>query len=89
VILTLDRLEDIEHAKFRAMAQIQIDKKAGIEAFEDYMKIAFPSLAARRKARDQELIKVLQMSAAGGPLQVTPLEERKIDSRVKRIMKEQ
>lgn len=78
LILLLDRLEDIEHARFRALAQLILvsgsDKQdAGIEAFEDYMKIAFPSLEGRKKAQAQEAYDALRSWIAEGPLKVTPL----------------
>jgi len=78
LILLLDRLEDIEHARFRALAQLILvsgsDKQdAGIEAFEDYMKIASPSLEGRKKAQAQEAYDALRSWIAEGPLKVTPL----------------
>ena len=73
LILLLDRMEDIEHARFRALAQIIIDKESGIEAFEDYMKIAFPSLENRKKAQAQQVHDALRGWVAQGPLKVTPL----------------
>ena len=73
LILLLDRLEDIEHAKFRALAQIQVDKEAGVEAFEEYMKIAFPSLEGRKKASADSAKAALLSWIKEGPLKVTPL----------------
>ena len=72
LILLLDRLEDIEHARFRALAQIIVDKEAGVEAFEDYMKIAFPFLEGRKQSKTQEVYDALRSWIAEGPLKVTP-----------------
>lgn len=83
LILLLDRLEDIEHARFRALAQIVIDKEKGVEAFEDYLKLAFPSLALRKKEREQEIHKALKAWTGAGPLKVTPLSVPTGRSRMK------
>lgn len=81
--MLLDRLEDIEHARFRALAQIVIDKEKGVEAFEDYLKLAFPSLALRKKEREQEIHKALKAWTGAGPLKVTPLSVPTGRSRMK------
>ena len=73
LILLLDRLEDVEHARFRALAQIIIDKDSGIEAFEDYMKIAFPSLQGRKQKQKEEAKAALMSWIQEGPLKVTPM----------------
>lgn len=79
----LDRLEDIEHARFRALAQVFIDKESGVEAFEDYMRIAFPSMEQRKKRRDDEMTELLKSWTSKGPIQVIPLEEKRGKSRLK------
>jgi len=79
----LDRLEDIEHARFRALAQVLIDKESGVEAFEDYMRIAFPSMHQRKKKRDDSMKDLLKSWTTQGPLQVTPLQEKRGKSRLK------
>lgn len=71
--MLLDRLEDVEHARFRALAQIIIDKESGIEAFEDYMKVAFPSLAQRKESKKEEARQALMSWVREGPMRVTPL----------------
>ena len=75
LIFLLDRIEDREHAQFRALAQILIDKDSGVEAFEDYMRIAFPSLAKRKKQRDDVMKDLLTNWTSSGPLKVIPLQE--------------
>jgi len=73
LIFLLDRLEDIEHARFRALAQILVDKEEGAKAFEDYMKISFPSLALRKKKRDEQIHQALKSWTSIGGLKVTAL----------------
>ena len=83
LIFLLDRLEDIEHARFRALAQVLIDKESGVEAFEDYMRIAFPSMHQRKKKRDDGMKELLKSWTSKGPLQVIPLQEKRGTSRLK------
>ena len=78
-----DRLEDIEHARFRALAQLLIDKDEGAKAFEQYMKIAFPSLEQRKKQQDDGLKKLLHDWTKSGPLKVTPVAEPRAASKMK------
>lgn len=73
LIFLLERLEDIEHARFRALAQLLIDQKTGAEAFEDYMKIAFPSMTARKEQSNNQVKQVLKDWTSKGPLKITPL----------------
>lgn len=73
LIFLLDRLEDIEHARFRALAQILVNKEEGAKAFEEYMAIAFPSIALRKKKRGEDMAKVLKAWTSSGPLRVIPL----------------
>jgi hypothetical protein len=78
-----DRLEDIEHARFRALAQLLIDKTEGAKAFEAYIKIAFPSAEQRKKQQDQNLKKILFDWTSRGPLKVTPIAEPRATSKMK------
>lgn len=71
--MTLDRQEDVEQARFRAIAQLIYDKEKGAEAFEDYMKIAFPYLTGKRKAQAQDAKRALEDEVKKGMLKVTPL----------------
>jgi hypothetical protein len=82
LIFLLERLEDIEHAKFRALAQIGVDKEEGAKAFEQYLNIAFPSLALKRKQQDEETKKVLNWWTSFKSIEVVPLVPPKIKSRV-------
>lgn len=77
IILLLNKLEDIEHARLRAVVQVLLDKDKGVEAFEDYMKIAFPYLEGRKKQQKDDAQKALMSWIKEGPLKVTPLHEEK------------
>lgn len=82
LILYLDRMEEIEHARFRALAQILLtvgaeNQEAGIEAFEDYMNRAFPNLKSSKKKKQEQMVEVLKHWVAQGPLSVLPLEAPK------------
>lgn len=74
--------ETIEHAKFRALSQIIIDKDKGIEAFEEYMKLAFPYLEATKKKEKKDHIKLLQHEVSRGALTVRPVQDSKLKSRI-------
>ncbi len=76
------KLESIEHARFRALAQIVVDKEKGIAAFEEYMKIAFPYLEATKKKEKTDHIKLLQEEIKRGPISVRPVQQPKLSSRV-------
>ncbi len=86
LILLLMRLENIEHAKFRAQAQIYLDQKQGVEAFEEYMKIAFPYLESIKQREKSDHIKALEDWVKRGPLKVTPMLAPKMQSRLKHKM---
>lgn len=83
MILYLDRLEDIEHMKFRALAQLLLNKEDGQKAFEEYMKIAFPSLARKKEEEKNNLTKLLKAWTGLGPLKVTKMPELSLQSRMK------
>lgn len=69
----MNRLEEIEYARFHALAQLIADKEKGVEAFSRYMKIAFPGFESRKRAQDDEVKKQLKEWVNSGPLKVTPL----------------
>jgi hypothetical protein len=84
LVLLLHRLEDIEHARLRAVVQVLVDKEQGVTAFEDYMKIAFPYLETRKRQEKDDAKKALMSWVKSGPLKVTPMnQEKKITSRMK------
>lgn len=83
LILLLMKLENIEHAKFRAQAQIFMDQEKGVEAFEEYMKIAFPYLESVKQREKADHIMALESWVKKGPMKVTPMLSPKMQSRMK------
>lgn len=84
LILLLHKLEDIEHARLRAVVQVLVDRKQGVEAFEDYMKIAFPYLEGRKRREKEDAKKLLASWITEGPLKVTPMgHDQRIRSKLK------
>ncbi len=83
LIFLLDRLEDIEHARYLALVQVIVNKEEGVKAFDEYMNIAFPSLALRKKQREDETKKVLKWWTKRGPIKVTSLAPLTLKSKLK------
>ncbi len=81
--MLLIKKEDIEHAKFRALAQIQISKKEGVEAFEEYMKVAFPYLQAEKQKRHSAAIKVLEAEIKRGAFSIRPQQPLVMKSKMR------
>jgi hypothetical protein len=78
LILYLDKIESIEHARFRALSQILLtvgadDQNSGVKAFEDYMNEAFPNIATAKRRSKNHMVEVLKEWVGRGPLKVTPL----------------
>jgi hypothetical protein len=84
LILLLIQQEAIEHARFRALAQIIVDQEKGVEAFEEYMKIAFPYLTSAKRREKQQYIELLKKEAMRGPIGVTPVTMPSVNSRMKK-----
>lgn len=83
-------MEAIEHAKFRALAQILLvagsdDQSAGTEAFEDYMKQAFPSVETHKKKKHEDMMKALQEWVGLGALGVSPMPMLTMKGRSKMV----
>lgn len=78
-----DRLEDIAHAQFRALAQLIIDPTEGVKAFEQYTKVAFPGFEKRREQQSDNLKKELFDWIKSGPRTVTVQGEFRATSRMK------
>lgn len=83
LMLLLMKQETIEHARFRALSQIVIDKEKGVEAFEEYMKIAFPYLEATNRRDRDKYIAMLNQEVRKGALRVHAVQEPKGKSRMK------
>ena len=86
LISFIDKTETINLAKFRALAQLIVDKEKGIEAFEEYMKIAFPGFESRKQRQNADMRKQLREWVDSGPLEVVPLEEPTLRSKLKTKM---
>lgn len=82
LILLKMKLEAIEHARFRALAQIVVDKEKGVEAFEEYMKIAFPYLEATKKQERKSHIERLMKEVGKGAMAVRAMPTPQLRSRV-------
>lgn len=76
------KLEAIDHARFRALSQIIVDKEKGVAAFEEYMKIAFPYLEASKKKERASSVEHLKQWVNSGPIHVKPLQMPNLKSRV-------
>ncbi len=72
-MLLLMKHEEIEHARFRALAQIYVDKEKAQEVFDDYMKAAFPYMEAAKRRDKDEAFQTLKKWVDQGPLAVTPI----------------
>jgi hypothetical protein len=83
LIALIDKTETIDLAKFRALAQLIIDKDKGIEAFEEYMKLAFPGFESRKQAQNADMRKQLKDWTDSGPINVVPLEQPTARSKMK------
>ena len=81
--MLLMRLESIEHSKFRASAQLIIDKEKGVEAFEAYMKAAFPYLEATKREQNRDVMTQLSKEVKKGAIQIRPMVEQKVRSKLK------
>ena len=76
------KLETIEHARLRALAQLLVDKDKGVEAFEEYMKLAFPYAEATKRKEKDDYIKRLKSEIGRGAIRVVPLKSPTLTSRV-------
>lgn len=82
-------MEEIEHAKLRALAQILLDKDKGVEAFQDYMKTAFPYLETAKEREKSGWIAKLKEEVARGAMSIKPLwQEKRLSSRLKAKVEE-
>jgi hypothetical protein len=67
----------------RALAQIMLNKEKGPEVFEEYMKIAFPWIETNKRRDRGEQIKTLMEEVTRGPLNIRPLWQKPVRSRLK------
>lgn len=76
--------EEIEYTRDLALAQIQISKEKGVEAFNDYRKVMFPWVDTAQKREEDTHKKLLEQLVKAGPLSITPMKSAsgKIRSRL-------
>jgi len=82
-MMLLIKLESIEHARFRALAQLQIDTETGSKAFDEYAELAFPYMKAAKKQDRQKVLDMLKQEIGRGPMRVTPQEQPRLKSKMK------
>jgi hypothetical protein len=79
--------ELVEHARLRALATAIINKEKSVEAFDEYMKTAFPWLETAKGRDRQDTIRILQdeIKKSAGGFAIKPLWETggKVRSRLK------
>jgi len=94
LIVVLQRLEDIEHARWKALVQIlveasQNDVKQGLKAWEQYTQIAFPYLEAQKKQQSKHIKQLMDQEMSRGPVAVTSLlPNRRVRSTLKQAASE-
>lgn len=72
-----------DHARLRAVVQSVVDKDKGVEAFEDYMKVAFPWIETAKGRERMDYMNKLMHEIKRGPLGVTPMAMPRASSRLK------
>lgn len=83
LILFVHMREQIEHARLRALAQGIINKEKAVEAFEEYLKAAFPWIETQKRRDSQHFVKLLGDEVKRGALGIRPLWEKPMRSRLK------
>jgi hypothetical protein len=83
LVLMLMKQENIEHARFRALAQILINKESGVEAFEEYMKVAFPYLEATKRKQSEAVAHMIDQEIKRGPIVVRPQQTTVVKSKMR------
>lgn len=77
-LLVMDRLEDVEHARFRALAQMVLEigaeeRDQGVEAFDQYLSKAFPGRENKERKKKEQVMDMLKWWVNSGPLNVKPM----------------
>jgi hypothetical protein len=74
--------EEINFMRDLAMAQVVIDGKSGVKAFEEYRKIVFPWAENAAKVEQDKYKEILNKAVAQGPLRITSVTKPKVSSRL-------
>lgn len=83
LILYVLQKDLVEHAKFRALAQLLVDKDKGMEAFDEYRKVHFPWLETQKKKDKDVHVERLMREIKSGGLMIRPLGDTRVKSRLK------
>lgn len=75
--------ERSNHARLRALVQSVVDKEKGVEAFEEYMKVAFPWIETAKGRERLDYMKKLMNEVRRGPLAVAPMAMPRVRSRTR------
>lgn len=79
----LVRRDQIEYAKTRALVQTFINHDEAQKALDTYRDILFPYFQKQQKDQRQSHIQRLIDEVSRGPMTVTPVEQRKVRSKLK------
>lgn len=83
MLLYVSRLEEIEMARFHALAQVIVDAEHGMEAYESYLRVAFPGFEGRKKRSEDEFKQQLKDWVDTGPLKVVPMQAPQMKSKLR------
>lgn len=75
--------ERSDHARLRSIVQSIVDKEKGVEAFEEYMKTAFPWIESSKGKDRMDHMKRLMSEINRGPLAVVPMAMTSAKSRLR------
>lgn len=52
--------DEIEHSRLTVLAQIAVNPEAGIKAYQDYLKVAFPYLKTSQQREYSDITKIIE-----------------------------
>lgn len=74
--------EEAEFLKHRALVVMLVDKKQGGEAFDEYLKAAFPYLEVEKNREKSAVLEMLQKEVSRGPLAIKKVSAPNVRSRL-------
>jgi len=74
--------EEAEFLKWRSLVVMLIDKKQGGEAFDEYLKAAFPYLEVEKTREKSSIIEMLQKEVSRGPITIKKVSTPAVRSRL-------
>jgi hypothetical protein len=84
LLLYVLKLEEREYMRDLALAQVMVDKDAGIKKFEEYRKVMFPWIETAKARTDDQFRQMLMKEVSRGPLSVRPFGQ--VQSRLRKQM---